>query len=102
VDDLVEITLDARALGFINESLANASQVARWKEEQEELPDGTTRTKDVPHDVREDSLAHRILKREDLAAGSVITCVPRDVPREALYRFREGVKRKTAPGAEDL
>jgi len=96
-DNLVEIELDARALEFIRESLAHATAVARWETKQEEMADGTVTTTHVPHDVREDSLAHHLLKREDLAEGRIITCVPEDVPEDDLYHFRWGGKLKVDP-----
>jgi hypothetical protein len=96
---MVEIELDYRALEFIRESLAQAAGVARWVEQEEELRDGSPVRKAVPRDVRRDSLAHRMLKRHDLATGSIVTCVPGRTPQEALYLFHEGVNQKAALNA---
>jgi len=98
-ENLIEIELDARALEFIKESLTNATGVARWETKQEEMADGTVTTTDVPHDVRQDSLAHHLLKREDLAEGRIITCVLEDVPEDDLYHFRWGGKLKVDPNS---
>ena len=92
--NLVEIELDVRALEFIKESLGHATGIASWKKVEEQLPDGSVIKKSVPYNIREDSLAHHVLKREDLADGKVIACMHKRAPQEALYRFRAGVKLK--------
>ena len=96
-DNLIEIELDYRALEFVREWLTNATGVARWVEEQKELPDGSTVKMSVPKDVRRDSLAHHLLRRGDLADGRIITYAPQDSPEDSLYQFREGGKLKIDP-----
>ena len=94
MNDLVEIELDLRALEYVKDLLTNIAGIARWEKKQEKKPDGTIVVTDVPYDVRTDSLAHRLLKRQDLVKGKVIACIPRRTPQEALYHFREGVHLK--------
>ena len=93
-EKLTETELDSRALEFLRESLTNATGVARWRQEKEQLPDGSIVEKSVPYDIRRDSLAHHVLEETDLATGTITTCVPGLTPREALYQFKEGVRLK--------
>jgi len=65
---LVELELGPAALEYIRERLGHGKTLARY-----------------------------LLEREDLASGSVITCLPPNVPVETLEDFGEGYKLKRDP-----
>jgi len=67
-ENLIETRLDFRALEYIRDRLENGK-----------------------------TLAHYLLKREDLARGSISTYLPADVAEDVLYGFRWGGKLKIDP-----